>query len=185
MRDFNKIDFFIQNKRIKLIEKYVPSNSYILDVGCGYYPQNLINLQAKISKAVGIDKDIPDTSFAPNIRFIKADQQAQIPLPDNEFDCILLLAVLEHLENTTEIIAECYRILKPGGRLIITIPTNYSQPILLKLAYFGLISKEEIFDHKHYFRKAEIDQLMQQNKFKKIVSRSYNLGLNALFVFEK
>ncbi|MBI5399101.1 methyltransferase domain-containing protein [Candidatus Saganbacteria bacterium] len=185
MKDFNKIDFLIQKRRIKLIENFVPPNSYILDIGCGYYPQNLINLRQKIKQAVGIDKDIPDTVLAPNIRFIKTEFKTIIPLPNNEFDCVLILAVLEHLDHPPEIIRECYRVLKPGGRIIITIPTNYSKAILLILAYLGLISKEEIFDHKHYFRKEEINKMLLQAKFKKIIGRSYNFGINALFVFEK
>jgi ubiquinone/menaquinone biosynthesis C-methylase UbiE len=185
MRDFNKIDFFIQKKRIKLIEKHVPPDSYVLDIGCGYYPQNLINLENKIKKAVGIDKDIPDKTFSSKISFIKADIGEKLPLPDNEFDCILILAVLEHLEHPEEIIRECYRILRPGGRLIITIPTNYSRPILLILAGLGLLSREEIFSHKHYFSKKEVEDLLMNARFKKVVSRSYNLFLNSLFVFEK
>jgi ubiquinone/menaquinone biosynthesis C-methylase UbiE len=185
MRDFNKIDFLIQKKRIKLIEKYVPPDSYVLDIGCGHYPQNLINLENKITKAVGIDKDIPDRDLSGKISFIKVDIKKTLPLPDNEFDCILILAVLEHLDYPPEIIRECYRILKPGGRLIITIPSNYSKPLLLILAGLGIISREEIFSHKYYFSRKEAEHLLLKAGFKKIVSKAYNFGLNALFVLEK
>lgn len=185
MRDFNKIDFFIQKKRIKLIEKYVPPDSYVLDIGCGYYPQNLINLENKIKKAIGIDKDVPDKTFSNKISFIKADLGKKIPLADNQFDCVLILAVLEHLEYPEEIIRECYRLLKPGGRLIVTVPSNYSKPILLMLAGLGLISREEIFSHKHYFSKKDVEDMLANARFKKVISKSYNCFLNLLFVFEK
>ncbi len=185
MRDFNKIDFFIQKRRIKLIEKHVPPHSYVLDLGCGHYPENLINLESKIEKAVGVDRDIPDKNFSSKIRFIETNIEQELPLPDNEFDCILILAVLEHLEHPQEVIRECHRVLKPGGRLIITIPTNYSKPILLTLATLGLISREEIFSHKHYFSRKEVEALLLKAHFKKLVSQAYNLGLNGLFVFEK
>lgn len=185
MRDFNKIDFLIQKKRIKLIEKHVPPDSYVLDIGCGYYPQNLVNLENKITKAIGIDKDIPDRALSEKISFIKADIRKTLPLPDNEFDCILILAVLEHLDHPQEIIRECHRTLKPGGRLIITIPSNYSKPILLALAGLGIISREEIFSHKHYFSRKEVEDMLAQAQLKKIISRAYNLFLNSLFVFEK
>ena len=185
MRDFNQLDFFIQKRRIKLIEKFVPPDSYILDLGCGYYPANLINLENKIRKAVGLDKDIPDKTVSNKISFIRADLEKILPLPDNEFDCVLALAVLEHLEYPQEIISECCRILKPGGRLIITIPSNYSRPILLMLVGLGLISKEEIYSHKNYFSQRAVEAMLEKARFKKIVSQSYNFFLNSLFVFEK
>ncbi len=185
MRDFNKIDFFIQKKRIKLIEKHVLPDSYILDIGCGYYPQNLINLENKIVKAVGIDKDTPDKSVSAKISLIKTEVSKTLPLPDNEFGCVLMLAVLEHLDYPEKIIHECYRVLKPGGRLIITIPSNYSKPLLETLAILGLISREEIFSHKNYFRKKEVETLLNQAQFKTIISKTYNLCFNYLFVSEK
>jgi SAM-dependent methyltransferase len=185
MRDFNKIDFFIQKKRIALIDRFVPQNSYILDIGCGYYPQNLISLEGKINKGVGIDMDIPATSQSNKISFVKCNIERTLPFPDNEFDCVTILAVLEHLEYPAEIIKECHRILKPGGRIIITVPSNYSRPLLLALAGIGLISREEISGHKNYFSKKELEKMLFDAQFRKIKSRHYNLFMNLLSVFEK
>jgi len=185
MRDFNELDFFIQKKRLKLIEQYVPPNATVLDLGCGFYPQNLINLNNKISRGVGIDRDIPAKAPSTKIQLIKADIIKSLPLPDSEFDCVLILAVLEHLDFPGEIIRECARVLKPGGRLIITIPSNYSRPRLLTLAMLGLISREEIFDHKHYFNKQAVETMLGNAGLKMVLSRWYNLRLNLLFVFEK
>jgi SAM-dependent methyltransferase len=38
-----------------------------------------------------------------------------IPQPDDSFDCILNIAIMEHVENPYEIMSELYRVLKPGG----------------------------------------------------------------------
>ncbi|WP_416672264.1 class I SAM-dependent methyltransferase [Egbenema bharatensis] len=46
----------------------------------------------------------------------------QIPKPDNFFDCILCIAVLEHVINPEEIIPEFFRVCKPGGHLIASVP---------------------------------------------------------------
>lgn len=46
----------------------------------------------------------------------------QIPVPDASFDVILLTEVLEHVPNPVEVIREISRIIKPGGRLILTAP---------------------------------------------------------------
>jgi len=46
----------------------------------------------------------------------------QIPREDNTFDTILCIAVLEHVENPEEVVPELYRVLKPGGNLIASVP---------------------------------------------------------------
>ena len=46
----------------------------------------------------------------------------QIPVQSNYFDAILCIAVLEHVENPEEVVPELYRVLKPGGHLILEVP---------------------------------------------------------------
>lgn len=185
MQDFNRLDLWIQKLRVNFITRHVPEGSSVLDLGCGYYPQALIALKEKIREGVGIDQDISDQTLSTKLQLIKGNIQSHLPLPDNQFDCVLMLAVLEHLDHPQKTLRECYRVLKPGGRLIITIPSNFSRPLLVSLATLGWISKEEIFDHKHYFNKKEAETLLNNARFKKVSSKYYNLFMNLLFVFEK
>lgn len=46
----------------------------------------------------------------------------KLPIPDEEFDSIITLNTLEHVYDTTAVIYEINRVLKPGGKLIITVP---------------------------------------------------------------
>ncbi len=46
----------------------------------------------------------------------------KIPVESNFFDAILCIAVLEHVENPEEVVPELYRVLKPGGHLILEVP---------------------------------------------------------------
>ncbi|MBA3766037.1 MAG: methyltransferase domain-containing protein [Acidobacteria bacterium] len=46
----------------------------------------------------------------------------QIPTESNHFDAILCIAVMEHVENPEEVVPELYRVLKPGGHLILEVP---------------------------------------------------------------
>jgi SAM-dependent methyltransferase len=45
-----------------------------------------------------------------------------IPVADDHFDAILCIAVLEHVINPEEAVAELFRVLKPGGHLILEVP---------------------------------------------------------------
>jgi SAM-dependent methyltransferase len=46
----------------------------------------------------------------------------EIPVPDAHFDTIICNAVLEHVINPDEILLEFYRVLKPGGHLLLGVP---------------------------------------------------------------
>ena len=45
-----------------------------------------------------------------------------IPVESDYFDAILCIAVMEHVENPEEVVPELYRVLKPGGHLILEVP---------------------------------------------------------------
>lgn len=46
----------------------------------------------------------------------------QIPRPDCFFDCILCIAVLEHVINPQEVVAEFFRVLAPNGYVVASVP---------------------------------------------------------------
>lgn len=48
-----------------------------------------------------------------------------IPLENNSFDTVLSTQVLEHLESPNKMISESYRLLKPGGLFIMTVPMTW------------------------------------------------------------
>jgi SAM-dependent methyltransferase len=66
-----------------------------------------INLCRKRFEYLGLNGD-----------FRVADAQ-EIPFPDKTFDCVCSMGVLHHVPNTQKALDEIYRVLKPGGRLIV------------------------------------------------------------------
>lgn len=57
----------------------------------------------------------------------------RLTLPDNRYDLILCNHVLEHVPDDEKSLLELYRILKPGGKLLLTIPGNFKRA---KTIYF-------------------------------------------------
>lgn len=45
-----------------------------------------------------------------------------VPRPDGSFDCVLCIAVLEHVANPVEVVAELFRVTKPGGYVVASVP---------------------------------------------------------------
>ncbi|MCK5026105.1 MAG: methyltransferase domain-containing protein, partial [Nanoarchaeota archaeon] len=105
---------------------------------------------------------------------------------DKSVDVIVSLAVLEHLENPLYILIELYRVLKEGGRIIITTPSPASKPILEFLAFnLKIISVEEIRDHKHYFNQKELRNIFKRAGFRDIKIKSFQFGLNNWLIARK
>ncbi|MEO0971205.1 MAG: methyltransferase domain-containing protein [Cyanobacteria bacterium J06639_18] len=100
----------------------------ILDVGCGIGGSSLY-LAAKLgAKATGItlspvqakraSQRARELGFAARTSFQVADAQ-EMPFADNSYDLVWSLESGEHMPDKTKFIQECYRVLKPGGKLIV------------------------------------------------------------------
>jgi 2-polyprenyl-3-methyl-5-hydroxy-6-metoxy-1,4-benzoquinol methylase len=98
-----------------------------------------------------------------------------------------MLAVLEHLEQPQEICSEIARILKPGGRLLVTVPGKRGQIILEFLAYrLGIINCLEIDDHKKYYDLQELQELVENIDILKIVEhKKFQFGMNNFCIIQK
>lgn len=63
----------------------------------------------------------------------------KLPFPDGFFDRIIIAEVMEHLYEDEKALAELVRILKPGGRVAVTVPTCFTERVyrLLSDEYFN------------------------------------------------
>ncbi|MBO6719065.1 MAG: class I SAM-dependent methyltransferase [Rhizobiaceae bacterium] len=59
------------------------------------------------------------------VKVVVADA-GRMPFEDAAFDCVIAVAILEHVENLATVLAEIERVLEPGGRFLAAIPTNGS-----------------------------------------------------------
>ncbi|MBI3859136.1 MAG: class I SAM-dependent methyltransferase [Thaumarchaeota archaeon] len=108
----------------KMIREMLPpewEGSELLDVGVGDgYTARLVKPRGKVT---GIDFDEESVGDAKE-RGIDAQFGSvyELPLPDNAFDVIMCVEVLEHLEKPIEALKEISRVLRVGGHLVITTP---------------------------------------------------------------
>jgi len=108
----------------------------VLDIGCGL---GLFLEAIDVRKKTGIDID-PDCvkitrKYIPEADLRVADA-CDLPFPDESFDLVVAICLLEHVENPTAFIREAYRVCKRGGRSLITTP-NIGRPLRLILAAQG------------------------------------------------
>jgi SAM-dependent methyltransferase len=97
----------------------------ILDVGCGAGP-GLRYLAGNGVQTYGVDLVYYPLAEAQKIvpvqGLVQADVAYALPFADQRFDIVLLSEIIEHLRNGRPLIFECYRVLRPGGHLIVTTP---------------------------------------------------------------
>jgi 2-polyprenyl-3-methyl-5-hydroxy-6-metoxy-1,4-benzoquinol methylase len=108
-------------------------------------------------------------------------------IKNKSFDTIVMLAVIEHLEyrNTFKIISMLKSHLNANGRIILTTPSPCAKLILDTLAYVGLLDKENMKEHKHYWSKKDLNLLARKTKLKITVFKYFQFGLNQMVVLDK
>jgi ubiquinone/menaquinone biosynthesis C-methylase UbiE len=173
---------YLRKLRIGKIRRFIPKGGVLCDVGCGFNASFLRDISQSISKGYGFDRKIEDRSFG-NIYIKNCDIEDCIPLDNETVDCITMLAVLEHLTDSKKVLFESYRILRPSGVLILTTPSPVSKPLLEFLSFkLNIVSPDEIADHKHYYSKRELSDLLSCTGFKGITCCSFELGLNNIAI---
>jgi SAM-dependent methyltransferase len=92
----------------------------VVDVGCGTlkYKAMILGLP-KVKKYFGID------FFQANGVDLVADLNMPLALPDCTFDTAVCISVIEHVTEPQVALNEMYRILKPGGHLLLATPWEY------------------------------------------------------------
>jgi ubiquinone/menaquinone biosynthesis C-methylase UbiE len=115
--------------RIRMFERYVEiiskfrKNNWVLDVGCGE-GVFLKLCQDKGWNALGIEADHEVAQKARQRQGVKvmSGDFGMLSLPDNYFDVVSFFGVLDHLPDPLEALEKAYRVLRPGGAILLRQP---------------------------------------------------------------
>ncbi len=158
----------------------------LLDVGCGYNHKFLSTVEPYITHGSGIDFKVPGVTEG-KIKTIQARLDDTLPFADDSFDIVTMLAVLEHLDKPGEICEEIVRVLKAGGKLVLTVPGKRAKPVLEFLSYrLGIVNRAEIEDHKKYYDLDELQELSAGVATLEIEKHApFQFGMNNFCVLKK
>lgn len=141
-----------------LLGSSVGPKPLILDAGCG------TGLAEDVLSGLG---DVIGMDIAPEALWDRGTTSPEslcgasissAPFPDRTFDLVVALDVLEHIEDDATVMRELYRVCKPGGRLLLTVP-----------AYDWLHSAhDEALGHYRRYSTHRIGRLMREAGFRPV-----------------
>ena len=172
-RGYGLLERYLAERRFRQAEALLgplSANSRLLDVGCGIYPAFLLRQECEVR--CGIDREIADELQSHpfgQVQLLQCDFEKDIKLPFEEaaFDVATMLAVVEHLEAGAlpALMAEVRRVLRPGGRLVLTTPSGWCHALLRGLATIHVVSPVEIAEHKSVYARSRLRELLAEAGF--------------------
>jgi methionine biosynthesis protein MetW len=107
-----------------VIFETVTPDTACLDVGCGSGNSYAVEIARRGASWVGVDvsENAVEAARATGLDARVIDDAAELPFPDESFDLVLCIEVLEHLFSPHRAASEIRRVLRPGGRLVCSTP---------------------------------------------------------------
>lgn len=167
------------------IRRHLPARNdlEVIELGCGYRARLLTGLRDRLRRGVGVDFQVDPAlhTIAPFDFHEGPIEETFSKLTGQTFDVVMLISVLEHLAQPLAALEAARGLLKPGGVLLINVPT-WRGKFFLEFSAFrlGLSPKTEMDDHKMYYDQRDLWPLLVRAGFlpSAIRLRYHKFGLN-------
>jgi SAM-dependent methyltransferase len=140
----------------------------VLDLGCGT-GRFVAALRDAGADPVGVE--LAETALqraranvpGADLRLVEPD--GSLPLEHGSVDLVWCSEVLEHVADTEHVLLEIRRVLRPGGRLLVTVPFHGR----IKAALIGLLRFDQHFDplgqHLRFYTRGSLRATLEQSGF--------------------
>ncbi|MFX0061316.1 MAG: methyltransferase domain-containing protein [Candidatus Hermodarchaeota archaeon] len=171
--------YFTYHIAIELLKQKLVPRRKILDIGCsGGLIRRFLQSEGVDLEYYGLDLIlealIANKKYHSDVKLFNSSA-TELPFQDETFEYIISCETLEHIPDTVTTLKEIFRVLKPQGRVVLSVP-NYGNPILAAIAKFFHVflgnphfaMGEQVFEH--HFTVEYLDDLFQKLSFRIIDS---------------
>lgn len=139
---------------LALLDKYAGEGKLgrtVLDVGAG--AGNMMHQLAQYGDVVGLEYNPKPIPVAEERGFdVRQGSATDMPFADASFDIVALLDTVEHIADETAVLNETYRVTKPGGTMVVTVP-----------ALMWLWSNNDVINlHERRYKASELKNKLQK-----------------------
>jgi 2-polyprenyl-3-methyl-5-hydroxy-6-metoxy-1,4-benzoquinol methylase len=120
--------------RYWLAVQYIRARDVVLDLGCGLgYGTAMLAAASPAERVLGVDADAAALEYAttiygqaaPGVEFRLCPAEALSELPSASFDMVVAFEILEHLRDPQAVLSEIDRLLRPAGRIVVSVPNRW------------------------------------------------------------
>jgi 2-polyprenyl-3-methyl-5-hydroxy-6-metoxy-1,4-benzoquinol methylase len=159
--------------RLKFLLARVRAGERVLDVGCG---EGRFTAELTAARVHGVGIDVAEEPLRraraahPGVDVRLVDACGPWPLPDASFDAVWAGEVIEHVADTAAWLSEVRRVLRPGGRLLVSTP-NHSRLAVLRLALSARAFDAHFdprSDHLRFYTRRTLISLLEDFGFQEV-----------------
>jgi SAM-dependent methyltransferase len=151
--------------------KTLPPDAPVLEVGCGdgAFTTELAEYSTAVTAIdLSAGQIAENAARFPGINFLQHDVATPLPFADQAFEVVWCSEVLEHLFDPAFALREMHRVLRPGGRLLVTVPYHGG----LKNVLIALFKWDEHFTpsnpHIRFFSRRTLTRIVHAAGFKSV-----------------
>ncbi len=190
-KKYNRRPYFKPNKRVVEVIaecfRGTLKGRKIIELGAGS-GSDIISLIKKGAIGYGLDFSKESlwtmnywaTKKDVDLNIVKATAE-KIPFPDNYFDCVYSVGLMEHFVNPLPLFKEQIRVLKPGGFLLIDVPQKFTPYTIAK--HIRMIKNTHPFGWETEYSKSDLIKLA--NRLRQEVFLIYGRDSDILSRFPK
>ncbi len=133
------------------VRKYYSEGKHIVDLGSGSCEWNAGHLPVT---GVDLNKNMLEYAISKgNLKDYRVSNINSTGIDGNSVDIVVMSEVLEHIRDYEDLIREVYRILKPAGILIVTVPYDTAISFWKPLFFVQCLIQGYVLGHKYYQNK--------------------------------
>lgn len=139
----------------KICRQVTDRRPRILDVGCGTGANLLMLSEYGDAEGVDVSEDALAFCRERGLEKVRLGAAEDLPYEDGTFDLVTAFDVVEHIDDDLAGLREMRRVLRPGGRVLLFVPTF--------MFLWGL--QDDVSNHRRRYRLPELQRVLEQAGF--------------------